>query len=62
MRKSKRINLKFEHTSRGSKLINLNDALECAFTYACLHLSSLNSIYMLVWCMLVVGLNDEMIN
>jgi hypothetical protein len=54
--------LKFEHTSRGSKLINLNDAFECAFSYACLHLSSLNSIDMLVWCMLVVDLNNEMRN
>ena len=54
--------LKFEHISRGRKLINLIDAFECAFTYACLHLSSLNSKYMLVWCMLVVGLNDEMNN
>ena len=42
--------------------MNLFDAFECAFTYACLYLKSLNSIYMLVWCMLVVGLNDEMIN
>ena len=50
--------LKFEHTSRGSKLMNSN----VAFTYACLHLSSLNLIYMLLWCMLVVGLNDEMKN
>jgi hypothetical protein len=48
--------LKFEHTSRGSKLMNLYDAFECAFLYACLYLSSLNSIDMLVWCMLVVGL------
>ena len=29
----KGIKLKFEHTSRGSKLINLIDAFECAFTY-----------------------------
>jgi hypothetical protein len=54
--------LKFVHTSRGSKLMNLFDAFECAFTYACLHLKSLNSIYMLVWCMLVVCLIDEMKN
>ena len=54
--------LKFEHTSRGSKLMNLYDAFECAFSYACLHLKSFNPIYMLVWCMLVVGLNDEMKN
>ena len=52
--------LKFKHTSRGSKLMNLYDAFECAFTYACLHLKSLNSIYMLVWWMLVIGFNDEM--
>jgi hypothetical protein len=38
----KRDQLKFEHTSRGSKLMNLFDAFECAFTYACLHLSSFN--------------------
>jgi hypothetical protein len=29
--------LKFEHTSRGSKLINLNVAFECAFhMFACM--------------------------
>ena len=54
--------LNFEHTTRGSKLMNLNVAFECAFKYACLHLKGLNSIYMLVWCMLVVGLIDEMKN
>ena len=42
--------------------MDLVDALECAFTYAYLHLSSLILIYMLVWCMLVVGLIDEMKN
>ena len=42
--------------------MDLVDAFECAFTYDCLHLSSLNSIYVLVWCTLVVGLNDEMKN
>ena len=42
--------------------MDLVDAFECAFTYACLHLRSLNSLYMLVWCMLVVNLNDEMKN
>jgi hypothetical protein len=42
--------------------MNLYDALDCAFSYVCLHLSSLNSIDMIVWCMLVVGLNDEMTN
>ena len=36
--------------------MNLYDAFECVFIYACLHLSSLNSIYMLVWCMLVLTL------
>ena len=40
--------LKFEHTCRGSKLMDLYDAFECAFTYVCLDLSSLNLIYMLV--------------
>jgi hypothetical protein len=54
--------LKFENTSRGIKLMNLFDTFECAFTYACLHLSSFKLISMLVWCMLVVGLNDEMKN
>jgi hypothetical protein len=54
--------LKFEHTSRGSKLINLFDAFECAFTHAFLHLKSFNSLYMSVWCMLVVCLNDEIEN
>jgi hypothetical protein len=29
--------LKFEHASRGSKLINLNVAFECAFSYVYLH-------------------------
>jgi hypothetical protein len=29
--------LKFKHTSRGSKLINLSDAFDCAFPmYACM--------------------------
>jgi hypothetical protein len=42
--------------------MNLYDAFECAISYAFLHLSRLNSIDMLVWCMLVVGLNDEMKN
>jgi hypothetical protein len=29
--------LKFEHTSRGSKLVNLIDAFECAFhMFACM--------------------------
>jgi hypothetical protein len=42
--------------------MNLFDAFDCAFTYDCLNLSSLILIYMLVWCMLVVNLNDEMRN
>jgi hypothetical protein len=42
--------------------MNLNDAFEFAFLYVCLHLSSLKSTDMLVWCILVVGLNDEMRN
>jgi hypothetical protein len=33
--------LKFEHTSRGSKLINLIDAFECAFHIFFLHGTSL---------------------
>ena len=36
--------------------MDLYDAFKCAFIYACLHLSSLNSIYMLVWYMLVLTL------
>ena len=40
--------------------MDLVDAFECAFTYACLNLRSLNSLYMLVWCMLVVKLFDEL--
>jgi hypothetical protein len=54
--------LKFEHTSRGRKPMNLYDAFKCEFSYTCLHVSSLNSIGILVWCMLVVDLNDEMKN
>jgi hypothetical protein len=42
--------------------MNLYDVFKCAFSYACLHLSSFNSIVMLVWCMLVVGLNGKMEN
>jgi hypothetical protein len=42
--------------------MNLYDAFECAFSYVFLYLSSLNLNSMLVWCMLVVGLNDEMKN
>ena len=54
--------LKFEHTSMGSQLINLIDAFEYAFhMFACMA-QVLNLIYMLVWCMLVVDLNDEMKN
>jgi hypothetical protein len=54
--------LKFEHTSRGSKPINLYVAFECAFhMYACMA-QVLNYNSMLVWYMLVVGLNDEMRN
>jgi hypothetical protein len=34
--------------------MDLVDVFECAFTYACLHLSGLNLIYMLVWCMVVI--------
>ena len=51
--------LNSQHICRGSKLINLIDAFECAFhMFACMA-QVLNSIYMLVWCMLVIGLNDE---
>ena len=54
--------LKFEYTSRGSKLINLIVAFEYAlYMFACMA-KVLNQNSMLVWCMLVVGLNDEMKN
>ena len=52
--------LKFKHASRGSKLIDLKDAFECAFHMFACKAQVLNQNYMLVWCMLVVGLNDEM--
>jgi hypothetical protein len=52
----------FKHTSRGSKLINLYVAFECALhMVACISFSFF-SYTLLVWCMLVVGLNDEMKN
>jgi hypothetical protein len=41
-----------KHTSRGSKLINLYVAFVCALhMFACRH-KFLNSLSMLVWCML----------
>jgi hypothetical protein len=51
-----------KHTSRGSKLINLYVAFECA-----LHMDAWISFSfffdtLLLWYMLVVGLNDEMKN
>ena len=47
-------------TRVGGKLINLYGAFECAFhMFACMaYVLNLKS--MLVWCMLVVRLNDEM--
>ena len=49
---SKGIKLKFEHRSRGRQLINLIDAFVCALhMFACMA-QVLNSISMLVWCML----------
>jgi hypothetical protein len=51
-----------KQTSRGSKLINLYVAFECAsHMVACICFSFFSDI-LLVWCMLVVGLNDEMKN
>ena len=42
--------------------MNLYGAFECAFhMFACMA-QVLNFISMLVWCMIVVGLNDEMKN
>jgi hypothetical protein len=35
--KKERDQLKFKHTSRGSKLINLSDAFRMCISYVCLH-------------------------
>jgi len=55
-----------KHTSRGSKLINLYVAfVEYAshmFACICIRFRSFLSDTLLVWCMLVVGLIDEMKN
>ena len=54
-----------KHTSRGSKLRNLYVAFECAsqmFACICISFRSFLSDTLLVWCMLVVGLIDEMKN
>jgi hypothetical protein len=52
-------NLNLKHTSRESKLINLYVEFECALhMFACMAQVPFLR-YMLVWCMLVVGLNDE---
>ena len=54
-----------KHTSRGSKLINLYGAFECAsHMFACISITlrSVLSDTLLVWCMPVVGLIDEMKN
>jgi len=50
---------KESHTSRGRKLMNLICLhLICAYSCACIALhKSLNSICMLVWCMLVIELD-----
>ena len=53
------------HTSRGSKLINLNVAFECAshmFACICISFRIFLSDALLVLCMLVVGLIVEMKN
>jgi hypothetical protein len=51
-----------KHTSRGSKLIDLYVAFECELhMFACIAQVSFLQ-YLLVWCMLVVGLNNEMKN
>jgi hypothetical protein len=58
----KGINKKLKHTSRGSKLINLYGAFNCALQMvACISFSFFSNT-LLVWCILVVGLNDEMKN
>jgi hypothetical protein len=57
-----RVQLKFEHTSRGSKLINLYVVFECAFHMYAGITQVLNENFMLMWRLLVVGLNDEMRN
>jgi hypothetical protein len=51
-----------KYTSRGSKLINLYVTLDCVLhMVACISFSFFSDT-LLVWCMLVVGLNDEMKN
>jgi hypothetical protein len=51
-----------KHTSRGSKLINLYGAFGCALhMFACIGLSFFFDT-LLVWCMIVVGLFDEIKN
>ena len=58
----KGIKLKLKHTSRGSKLINLYVAFECAFhIFACMAQVQNFNIHACV-VMLVIGLNDEMKN
>ena len=50
------------HTSRGSKLINLYIAFECAFhVFACMAQVKIFNIHACV-VMLVIGLNDEVKN
>ena len=54
-----------KNTSKGSKLINLFVAFDCAsHMFACITISFRNflSNTLLVWCMLVIGLIDEMKN
>ena len=54
-----------KHTSRLSKLINLHVAFECAshmFACMCIRFRSFLSNILLVWCMLVEGLIDEIKN
>jgi hypothetical protein len=54
-----------KHTSRGSKLINLYIAFECAshmFACICISFKSFLSNALLVWCVLVIVLIDEMKN
>ena len=56
---------KEKHTSRGSKLINLFVSFVCAsHMVACICISSRSflSNALLVWCMLVVSLIDEIKN
>ena len=52
--------LKIEHTNRGSKLMNLNEAFEMCISimFVALH-KFYNSNAMIVWCMLYLNMYDD---